>query len=761
MCYKGREISQDLGNKQESPDNRELVIEAIENRKTVLKNREIIQENSEIILALKFALLLEDQGHLLNAATHYKKIIKSEKIMHRYNDPVVLFCEEKLASIYRDNGSYKDAKSLYEKYEKYFLEGKITVLGKNNVLTLQSVAGLARFLSDQGDYERALSIIQDSLRSEKQSFYQNISRVKLISVLAAIFMDLRNLRLSLWLSRNVLSACEVLLGPHDPFTLNQASNLALVLSELGKYRFAEMIDRRVLDALEKKLGSNHPQSLEITKRLANNLRFQKLYKPAVKLFVRTLRVQENQLGSLHPQTLSTKCGLASTYALQDRFSDSKILLRQVNNQYTKILSEEHPNRLWTAKALEYLQMIDNPNSTTSILESDMSDKSGDGYQVIKRHFSATSLREVAKMNIDAEYGAELVQNAIHSLVGTSLHNACFHGHEKTVESLMHLNGDIDVQVGLFGTPLCVASLQGHTSIVKLLVDAGANPDAQKTLHGSPLRAAVMMNHVNVVRSLLQGKANPNIVDHWFGTPLHEASMAGQSDAVNLLLEFAAKPNLQGGIFGFALLASAWEGNANIVKSLIQKGAFLDAQEEGKTALYWAQVEEHDEIVKTLRRAAVSRDTAIPRLRDPEAASERIDVVLKPENLVEEHQFALSAPNSDHDDNIGEPPTLKNIKENSICKDDQSALFTSNSDHNDVFDEPSTSKDMQEGSTSKIDSVLSNGHMKGMKHAPGKIPEPSGMAGLAIANETVNHSKVPIRQKLRSFFKPKGSTRMGA
>ena len=640
MCCNPKEISPYPGSERnESADNREIVIEAI--------------KNEVGMMTLNLALVLEDQGYLADAAIHHEKIMENQKTMKRCEDRITLFCQGKLASISRDIGLYADAKDLYEGLEK-----RLRLTSEMDVLTLQSAANLALFLRDQGSYEKALRIIQDNLSSQTPNYFQNISRVKLVSVLATIFMDLRNLELSLYLSRNSLSACEMLLGTRDPFTLGQASNLALVLSELGQYRFAEMIDRQVLDTLEKNLGSNHPQCLTINNRLANNLRFQKQYKRAVPLFIRTLKVQETQLGPSHPETLSTKCGLAATYALQGRFSDSKILLLQAKNQYVDMLSNDHPNRRWVEEALQCLQMVDDVTSQDSALESD--NKLRKLHQNFKKLFSAVSLRSLAQMDLD---GVDLIQSTMSSLVGTILHKACFHGNERQVKALlMQSNTEINTQAGLFGTPLCAASFQGSTSIVKRLLDAGANPDTGVTLDASALRVALMMNHLDIVRSLLEKRANPNVVDRWYGTPLHEASMAGQSDTVDLLLKFDAKPNLRGGLFGFPLLASAWRGNVNIVKSLLQKGAFVDAHEEGKTALYLAQVERHDSVTTALYMAAAARATAWVAQSDPGPALERIDVVLEAENPVDDHKVAaVSTPNFGHDDDIGGPSISKEVQ----------------------------------------------------------------------------------------------------
>lgn len=169
---------------------------------------------------------------------------------------------------------------------------------------------------------------------------------------------------------------------------------------------------------------------------------------------------------------------------------------------------------------------------------------------------------------------------------------------------------------------------GQKAIVKRLLDAGADSNAKGNLAGSALRAALMMNYQNICQILLEEEANPNSIDRWYGTPLHEASMAGHDAMVNLLLESGANPNLRGGVFGTALVASAWQGNVKIVKSLLQKGAFLEGHENGKTALYMATVEKHDEIVKVLIVEADQKRARFAARHSPEDDSRNVGTPAK-------------------------------------------------------------------------------------------------------------------------------------
>lgn len=588
MCYPGKE---NLGNsgvgRVASPDNREIVISANATKAT-----------NEV----QNALALEDQGNLIDAEQAYLKVIVNRNENQNRDGQIVLFCQDKLASLWRSRGLYKNAE---KRCSTVLGEMKRMIsLGKGHSLTLHCAGSLALILRDQGRYRDAILLFHDIWGTPVGDLYQDITRVRLVSILATILQDIGSINLSLYLTRNVLSACDMLLGPDDPFTLDQASNLAILLSQRGDHRLAEVIDRRGLETLKKTLGPYHPQSLRTTTQLGKHMLYQERYEDAMTLFQRTLSVQETNLGSSHPDTWSTKRGLAISYALQDRLSDAMILLRHVKHQQIEMLTEDHPDRIWTEEILSHLEKAEKASG-----QKDTAQKLQYGH--------------------DAGYDVNVqLESLIRKMLGPPLQAACFAGDEMRINEMLQSKVDTNVQGGLFGTPVCAASFIGQKAIVRKLLDAGADPNAKGNLAGSPLRAALMMNHQEICPILLEKGANPNRIDRWYGTPLHEASMAGHAAMVNLLLEAGAKPNLRGGVFGTALVASAWQGNVKSVKCLLYKGAFLDGHENGKTALYMATVEKHDEVVEALTEEAKQKRAKFVVPHSPKAGTENFETPAK-------------------------------------------------------------------------------------------------------------------------------------
>lgn len=398
MCHPGKE---NLGNssvgRDASPD-REIVISALYN---------------EDANGVQHALDLEDHGNLIDAEKAYLNFIKNRNKIQDRDDRAVLFCQDKLTSLWRSRGRYREAEDLCSSVLAKMKQ--MTSLGEGHILTLHCAGSLALILRDQGRYKDAILLFHDIWGTQVGDPYQDITRVRLVSILATILQDICHINLSLYLTRNVFSACEVPLGPDDPFTLDQASNLALLVSQKGNYRLAEVIDQRGLETLKNTNGPDHPQSLRITTRLGKHMLYQEQYEDAMTLFQRTLRVQETNLGSSHLDTWSTKRGLVISYAWQDRLSDANILLRQVKHQQIEMLKEDHRDRVWTEETLNYLEKAE-------------------------KAFSQKNAAQKLQYGHDAGYDVKLKQDVeellIRQMLETPLQAACFAGDYVAVDGLL-------------------------------------------------------------------------------------------------------------------------------------------------------------------------------------------------------------------------------------------------------------------------------------------------------------------------------------
>ena len=118
-----------------------------------------------------------------------------------------------------------------------------------------------------------------------------------------------------------------------------------------------------------------------------------------------------------------------------------------------------------------------------------------------------------------------------------------------------------------------AAFHGRTEAVKKLLEKGADPKARDDIGQTALMGAARNGHVKTVIVLLDAGAAADVklhATHWT-----------------------------------ALLLAAFYGHAKVVKALLAHGADPKVKDsEGKTALKWATIRGHGQVVEVLEAAGV-------------------------------------------------------------------------------------------------------------------------------------------------------------
>jgi uncharacterized protein len=128
---------------------------------------------------------------------------------------------------------------------------------------------------------------------------------------------------------------------------------------------------------------------------------------------------------------------------------------------------------------------------------------------------------------------------------------------------------------------------------------------------SALHWAAHRNDLDAVKRLLSEGADPNLENRFGVTPLHEAATVGNAAMLKAMLDAGGNANAAFGEGETVLMTAARAGDLASVKELLAHGGLPDTTENwhGQTALMWAAIENHADVVQALIDAGAEVDRA--------------------------------------------------------------------------------------------------------------------------------------------------------
>jgi ankyrin repeat protein len=143
--------------------------------------------------------------------------------------------------------------------------------------------------------------------------------------------------------------------------------------------------------------------------------------------------------------------------------------------------------------------------------------------------------------------------------------------------------------------------------VRQLAAEGVGLDVQDTESATALHWAAHWNDLDAVKALLRAGANPNVANRFGVTPLHEAATVGNAAMLTLMLEAGGNANAEFGEGETVLMSAARAGDVASVEALLAHGGDVEAAERwhGQTALMWAAMENHADVVGLLVEAGAN------------------------------------------------------------------------------------------------------------------------------------------------------------
>jgi serine/threonine protein kinase len=152
------------------------------------------------------------------------------------------------------------------------------------------------------------------------------------------------------------------------------------------------------------------------------------------------------------------------------------------------------------------------------------------------------------------------------------------------------------------TALFRAAYNGHIDVVQLLIDQGANIEHADNGGYTALLRAVMKGHKDVVQLLIDARANIEHVGNYGRTALLWAAWKGYKDVVKLLIDQGANIEHADIYDMTALLCAACNGHKDVVQLLIDQGADVNHEGQLGTALTYAKMNRHKEVMHLLMGA---------------------------------------------------------------------------------------------------------------------------------------------------------------
>ena len=301
------------------------------------------------------------QGQIIEPLAHLKTLCTSKSALIRIRVGRFLY----------DDGKYDDSAKLLLQAVGIFT----TLLGTENLETLEAMDALAWTYQEQGRNEEAVRILEEVLEKRRRILgeeHRDTLRA-MYSLAVAYEAQGRNAEAA-GIQEEVLEKRRRIMGEEHLETLWAMHAIAWTYQKQGRNAESARILEEVLEKQRRILGEEHPQTLNVMDALAQAYHAQGRNRDATRILEEVLEKRRRILGEEHPHTLGAMHGLALTYQAQGRNAEAALILEEVLEKRRRILGEEHPDTLMVMHSLALMYQAQGRNAEAAGIQEEVLEK---------------------------------------------------------------------------------------------------------------------------------------------------------------------------------------------------------------------------------------------------------------------------------------------------------------------------------------------------------------------------------------------------
>ncbi len=287
------------------------------------------------------AELYRIQGRYSEAETLYQQALNTRKRLFGEEHIDVAQSLNNLAALYVSQGHYSQA----EQYLLTVLNLCKSLLGNEHPEVLIVLNNIAEVYREQGRYQEVENLYLQILKIQKknQSEYEFHDLWRTLNNLAVLYQsqgryqDAENKHLE------AIDRIKHLQGSEHHDVAVSLHNLAVLYDSQGRYFQAEENFLQALVIWKKLLGDEHPYIASTLNNIAGNYKEQGRYLSAEQKFMEALAMRKSVYGDEHPEVAISLSNLAEIYLLQGRYPEAEQNYLAAYSMRKRLLTSEHPD----------------------------------------------------------------------------------------------------------------------------------------------------------------------------------------------------------------------------------------------------------------------------------------------------------------------------------------------------------------------------------------------------------------------------------